>query len=79
MDLIVSNRYNSNMTHSNILIINAKVFTADNDLSNTEAVAIEGNRIVFVGSNADADAFRGPNTRVINAKGRTVMPRAFSK
>ena len=74
MDLIVSNRYNSNMTHSNILIINAKVFTADNDLSYTEAVAVEGNRIVFVGSNADADAFRGPNTRVINAKGRTIMP-----
>ena len=62
------------MTHSNLLIINAKVFTADNDLPNAEAVAIKGNRIVFVGKNADAESFRGPDTRVIDAQGRTVMP-----
>jgi predicted amidohydrolase YtcJ len=74
MDLIVSNRYNPVMTHTNILITNAKVFTADNDLPNAEAVVINGNHIVFVGSNADAESFRGPDTRVLDAQGRTVMP-----
>jgi len=62
------------MTHSNILITNAKVFTADNDLPNAEAVAINGNRIVFVGSNTEAESFHGPGTRVVDAQGRTVMP-----
>jgi len=32
MDLILSNRYNPVMIHSNIIIKNAKVFTANNDL-----------------------------------------------
>ena len=62
------------MTHPNILITNAKVFTADNDLPNAEAIAIQGNRILFVGSNAEAESFRGPDTRGIDAQGRTVMP-----
>lgn len=62
------------MTNSNILIANARVFTADKDGPNAEAIAIEGNRIAFVGSNADAESFRGPDTRIIDAQGRTVMP-----
>jgi hypothetical protein len=74
MDLILSNRYNLDMTRSDILITNAKIFTADNDLPDADSIAIQGNRIVFVGSNADAESFRGTNTRVIDAEGRTVMP-----
>ncbi len=33
----------------------------------------QGKRIVFIGSNLDAESFRGPNTRVIDAKGTTRM------
>lgn len=62
------------MTHADILITNARVFTADPDRPHAEAVALRRNRIVFVGGNADADTFRGPDTRVIDAGGRTVMP-----
>ncbi|PWB69777.1 MAG: hydrolase [Anaerolineales bacterium] len=62
------------MTNSNILITNARVFTAGKDGPDAEAIAIEGNRIALVGSNADAESLRGPDTRVIDAQGRTVMP-----
>lgn len=62
------------MISTSILITNAKVFTANSDQPNAEAVAIQGNRLVFVGSAADAESFRGPNTHVIDAQGRTVMP-----
>jgi predicted amidohydrolase YtcJ len=62
------------MTHADILITNARVFTADTDHPRAEAVALRGNRIVFVGSNAEAESLRGPDTRVIDAAGRTVMP-----
>jgi predicted amidohydrolase YtcJ len=54
--------------------MNAKVFTADSDQPNAEAIIIQGNRILYVGSNAKAESFRGTNTRVIDAKGRTVLP-----
>ncbi|MGD9253694.1 MAG: amidohydrolase [Holophagae bacterium] len=39
-----------------------------------EAVAVAGGRIVFVGSNADAEAHRGAATRVIDLRGATVVP-----
>jgi predicted amidohydrolase YtcJ len=39
-----------------------------------EAVAVRGTRIVFVGSSADASRFRGNTTRVVDAKGATVVP-----
>jgi predicted amidohydrolase YtcJ len=39
-----------------------------------EAVAIRGDRIVFVGSARDAAATRGPATRVIDLQGATVIP-----
>ncbi len=58
----------------NLLIHNARVFTADPDQPRAEAVALRDNRIVFVGSDAEAKSFRGPNTRVIDARQRTVLP-----
>jgi hypothetical protein len=39
-----------------------------------EAVAIRGDRIVFVGSAGEAQAWRGPKTRVIDLGGATVLP-----
>jgi hypothetical protein len=39
-----------------------------------EAVAIRGDRIVFVGSARKAQAYRGPKTRVMDLGGATVLP-----
>ncbi len=39
-----------------------------------EAVAVRGDRIVFVGSGAEAEAYRGEATRVIDVAGATVLP-----
>jgi len=39
-----------------------------------EAVGIKGDRIVFVGSTADASAHRGDSTRVVDLAGATVVP-----
>ncbi len=39
-----------------------------------EAVAIRGDRIVFVGAARGAQAFRGPKTRVLDVGGATVLP-----
>ena len=39
-----------------------------------EAVAIQGERIVFVGGAREAQAYRGPHTRVVDLGGATVLP-----
>lgn len=39
-----------------------------------EAIAIRGGRIVFVGPGREAQAYRGPRTRVMDVGGATVLP-----
>jgi len=59
---------------ANFIITNARVFTADPANPHAEAVAVSGERITFVGTAADAENWRGPRTRIIDAGGRTLMP-----
>ena len=61
-------------TSADILITNASVLTMDRARPRAEAVAIQGDRIVFVGSSEDANAWRRPYTRVIDGAGRTLLP-----
>lgn len=56
------------------IITNAKVWTVDTNHPRAEAVAVIGNRIVAVGSNAEIDAWRGQRTRVIDAGGKMLLP-----
>ena len=57
-----------------VLIRNARVYTVDESQPWAEAIAIRGDRIVWVGSDADADQQRGDRTRVIDAEGRLLLP-----
>lgn len=56
------------------IITNAKVWTVDKNQPQAEAVAIIGNRIVAVGTEAEIDAWRGPQTRIIDAAGKLLLP-----
>src|SRR5262249_31435107 len=56
------------------IVTNAKVWTVDRNHPRAEAVAIIGNRIVAVGGGAEIDAWRGPQTRVIDAGGKLLLP-----
>ncbi|RIK44516.1 MAG: hydrolase [Chloroflexi bacterium] len=59
---------------ADLLITNAAVYTVDDDQPHAEAVAVRGNRIVYVGRASDAAAWRGAKTEVIDAGGRTLLP-----
>jgi len=59
---------------ADILITNTKIFTSDDSNPHAEAVAIKGNRIIYVGDNAGAEARQGKKTRVINGQGHTLTP-----
>lgn len=56
------------------VFLNGVVYTVDDDHSVAEAVGIRDGEIIFVGADAEADAFIGMNTRVIDLDGRMLMP-----
>ncbi len=59
---------------ADLLITNAKVYTVNAKQPWAEAVAVRGDRIVFVGSAMDARRFTGSKTKVMDAGGRLVLP-----
>jgi predicted amidohydrolase YtcJ len=59
---------------ADLVIRNAKVWTGDKTLPVAQAVAVLGDRIVAVGSNADADVWRGASTKMIDAGGKLLLP-----
>jgi hypothetical protein len=61
-------------TPADTLIVNANIVTMDLARPRAEALAIKGDRIAGVGTTADLQALLGPQTRVIDAHGQTVIP-----
>src|SRR5215467_1074876 len=57
-----------------LIVTNASVYTVDKQHPKAEAVAVIGDRIVAVGSRAQIDLWRGPQTKVIDAGGKLVLP-----
>ena len=51
-----------------------KVYTLNSDAPWAEAVAIRGDRILYVGDNAGVAAFTGPGTDTVDLGGRLVLP-----
>jgi predicted amidohydrolase YtcJ len=60
--------------HADLIIINADVYTVDAARPHAEAIAILQDKIVAVGNVKEANSWRGPNTKVIDAGGRLVLP-----
>ena len=50
------------------------IYTVDKDNPDAEAIAVDGNSIVFVGSDDEAKAYIGDGTKVVDLEGRFVMP-----
>jgi predicted amidohydrolase YtcJ len=59
---------------ADLIITNAKVRTVDKTHPTAQAVAVLGDRIVAVGSNADVEVLRSPDTKVIDARGKLLLP-----
>ena len=59
---------------ADLVIVNARVRTLDATRPMAEAVAVYGNRIKAVGTNAEVRSLAGTKTRVIDAKGALVLP-----
>jgi predicted amidohydrolase YtcJ len=57
-----------------LVLHNARVITMDSACPRAEAVAVEGERILGVGSAGDVRPHVGPRTEVIDCAGRAVLP-----
>jgi predicted amidohydrolase YtcJ len=54
--------------------LNGQILTADQDFTVAQAMAIEGDSFIYVGSNEGAQAYVGPGTEVVDLHGKTVVP-----
>jgi len=59
---------------ADLIIRNANVWTVDSTHPTAEAVAVLGDRIVSVGSNAEVERWRGTETEVMDAGGKLLLP-----
>lgn len=59
---------------ADLILTNARVWTAETDTPWAEAIAIKSDRILFSGSAAETEKFRGEKTRRIDLSGKLVLP-----
>jgi predicted amidohydrolase YtcJ len=59
---------------ADLIVRNARIWTADSVRPTAQALAVRGEHLVAVGSDTEVERFRSPRTRVIDAGGRLVTP-----
>jgi predicted amidohydrolase YtcJ len=59
---------------ADIVYHNGNVVTGEMGQQSAEAVAVRDGRIVYVGSDADAQSFTGEETRLVDLEGNTMLP-----
>jgi predicted amidohydrolase YtcJ len=59
---------------ADLVVLNGQVVTVDAKFSKVQAVAVRAGTFVLVGSDAEARKLVGEKTRVIDARGKTVVP-----
>ncbi len=59
---------------ADLIVLNAKVWTADPEFASAEAFAIRGGRFTAVGDERSVSRSRGSATRIIDAGGKRIVP-----
>jgi hypothetical protein len=62
------------MLNAKIAILNANIITLNSKQPKAEAIAIQNGKIIAVGSNEEISKYVSKETKVIDAKNRTVVP-----
>lgn len=57
-----------------IILVNGKIVTVDDRFSIQQAVAVQGDRFIAVGSNRELLPLAGPDTQIVDLEGKTVIP-----
>ncbi len=59
---------------ADLVVINAKVITLDSSNRQAQAVAVKSGKFIKVGSNTEIQTLIQPDTKVIDANGKTLIP-----
>jgi predicted amidohydrolase YtcJ len=59
---------------ADVVLHHGKIVTVDEKFTVAEALAVKGDRILAVGTNADVLKLAGPKTEKLDLKGKTVLP-----
>jgi hypothetical protein len=60
--------------NASLIFINARVVTMDENRERAQALAVAGKRILAIGDNQSVLAHAGPETRIVDAAGGTLLP-----
>ena len=66
--------------YADTLLVNGKVVSMDDKSTSSsvgrvyQAIAVKGDTIIKLGSSGEIRALAGPDTRILDLKGRTLMP-----
>jgi predicted amidohydrolase YtcJ len=59
---------------ADVVLVDGKVFTASRERPWAKALAVRGDRLLAVGSSAQAERWRGRGTRLVDLRGAVVVP-----
>lgn len=59
---------------ADLVLLSGKVATVDKNFSIHEAIAVKGNKFIYVGNNNGAEKFIGEKTKIIDLEGGLVLP-----
>jgi len=62
------------VTKADLVLKNANIITPDPENPQVDIIGIKDDRILFEGKDNDMDSITGPDTRVIDCAGKTVIP-----
>jgi predicted amidohydrolase YtcJ len=59
---------------ADLIFKNGNIYTVNERQPRAEAIAVKGDRVIFVGSNTEVKKYEGKATRVVDLRGKTVVP-----
>ncbi len=62
------------MPKADLIFVNGKIWTVDKTKPVAQAVAVLGDKIIAVGSNSEIKKYAGRNTKIVDLKGRLMLP-----
>jgi predicted amidohydrolase YtcJ len=65
---------NNSPVQADLVLVNGRIWTVDAAKPQAEAIAVWRDRVLAVGTDAEVKALAGPATKVIDLKGRRVVP-----
>jgi hypothetical protein len=74
LTLSVTHGLSAHQAPADLVVTNARIYTADVNRPVAEALAARQGRILFVGSRSGAEALAGPRSERLDLGGRTVIP-----